>query len=1363
MSNSVDDVKPRKGRPPQQKALATALSKPAIAVSTSVQRVNSRKGAPKKVQATTSARRSTQQLRQRQVARTPTRSSADQITLTNTISNEPFGDPKFIANILPWICDIDTTRFRHAVQGKCVFISITEIETLLRLEKYEGKEAHNSHIISLIRPGGTFAYKLLCNAIHDLGPLYNEKYQEMLLLLPVDQRPTTKTSSHGTVDVATMRAGSNTANDGTVTCNILLVNDDGADNGGHIQRLKQHLHRVNTHLCKTTADHSDLTCLSGDVKDCFVPMQALTEKDALQLTYRAQQAATRRVTGRQPISDRTPGVAIPGARQDTSDKVEGGRQFVLSSAKQLLSDPHYYEGVTSGGKSGVGVGGGDDTVDEDILESCIVIGNAGQGKTTLSKRVIADIMETTTGNLAKIEFIFYVPCRDLTRIQSTDWCVFLGLDQLRISTQDQSSLLNYLSEHSDQVLIVIDGIDELGSGGFGKGSAAQAVILRSSSSNHSLLPAAIVVATSRPCAEAYQHIPHFRLRFRLLGFSADQLYAYCSRQLGEEVAKKCMEELSQRNNCLLKEGIRQSPLLCALLIQQYPINNSLPSSVTLFYDHYLRSSVAKLEKRRGKFGQVRLAHDVISHCSGGRHFSCGDLVSIPVVIEHHLERYVKETSNNDEECDHHAVELVKALHNLDTMCLATYQRGMATFTSTLSTLHQSICQDLGLLLNPGMHPSAVSSTQTVSLTHLTLQEWCASRCIISSDSCVDIIRSCINTVGTDLNTLVFWQFVFGALKPDLLHSSLLALKSENSISDYSFKSKKKMLLFLMRCLMESHISLQHNRTGNPNQDVDAIIHRCYAMSANLLASDGIDVSGIHLEVVDVMALHTVLELVDNVKSLDLGHCNLSGDSVILLSDQLDKCVKVDLRGANLTAAPLASISSTLSRSTRRTLQVLDISNTELTSGSADGAALAGCVKHPSLTYLNAHHTVLGNDGLAAFASNLAPCNNLTDLALGSCSLDSGCGSDLATLVTQLPHLYSLWLDTNSLCNSDVSCVLSSLHSHDTIQHLFFNNNRLTDELAASVVDFLQARRSREHTGSVSTTLPPCVVYLSGSGVTIRLLQEVATSSQCGGDVIDIGSRYATGTSVRTESIDHLVSVHGGGLQGKVDDSMMSSLGQYLATNTDLDQLDIATCNITDAGATALATSGLADNTVLKCLRLLRNRIQLSGVVSILQAVTSPQSHVSALGLEDNPVFHDIQPSHADCRLLCQLLSGFHQLRFISFSHTAMSDEVGASILHSLHHHARIEWMDMANNEIDDATVHALVDMMKKNTSLRLISLNNCKITDDSIQAMLQSPGIMRMEGVHLYGNPCSMDKLRPPLYNSRLWYSNSTVLEFISD
>ncbi|XP_065185934.1 uncharacterized protein LOC135816755 [Sycon ciliatum] len=198
MSNSVDDVKPRRGRPPQQKALATALSKPAIAVSTSVQRVNSRKGAPKKVQATTSTRRSTQQLRQRQVARTPTRSSADQIALTNTISNEPFGDPKFIANILPWICEIDTTRFRHAVQGKCVFISITEIETLLRLEKYEGKEKHNSHIISLIRPGGTAAYKLLCNAIHDLGPLYNEKYQEMLLLLPVDQRPTTKTSSHET-------------------------------------------------------------------------------------------------------------------------------------------------------------------------------------------------------------------------------------------------------------------------------------------------------------------------------------------------------------------------------------------------------------------------------------------------------------------------------------------------------------------------------------------------------------------------------------------------------------------------------------------------------------------------------------------------------------------------------------------------------------------------------------------------------------------------------------------------------------------------------------------------------------------------------------------------------------------------------------------------------------------------------------------------------------------------------------------------------------------------------------------------------------------------------------------------------------
>ncbi|XP_065188008.1 uncharacterized protein LOC135818540 [Sycon ciliatum] len=1274
-------------------------------------------------------------------------------------SEDPFKHTDFLSNILLWIGKLDADQFRRAVQSKGFFTDVAQLQELQRVKKYEGNEAHNSYIINIIQPGGNLAYSLLCDAIHGMSPLYDNMYRKMILLLPEDQRGTTD------VHVATTPAANNTATNVTVTRYTLARNDDGADIGGHVQRLKQHLNRVNTRLCKTTADHSDLTCLSGDVKDCFVPMQALTEKDALQLTYRAQQAATRRVTGRQPISDRTPGVAIPGARQDKSDKVEGGRQFVLSSAKQLLSDPHYYEGVTSGGKSCAGVGGGDDTVDEDILESCIVIGNAGQGKTTLSKRVIADVMETTTGNLAKIEFIFYVPCRDLKRIKSADWCVFLELDHLRISTGAQSTLLNYLSEHSDQVLIVIDGIDELGKDGFGNKSVARTVIVRSSSSNHSLLPDAIVIATSRPCAEVYHHIQHFSLRFRLLGFSADQLFAYCSRQLGEEAAKKCMEELSQRTNCLLKEAIRQSPLLCALLVQQYPINNSLPSSVTLFYDHYLRSSVAKLEKRREKkFGQVRLSHDVISHCSGGRHFSCGDLVSIPVVIEHHLERYVKETSINDEECDHHAVELVKALHNLCTMCLATYQRGMATFTSTLSTLHQSLCQDLGLLLNPGMHPSAVGSTQTVSLTHLTLQEWCASRCIISSDSCVDIIRSCIKTVGTDLNTLVFWQFVFGALKPDILFSSLLALKSENSVRDHVAKSKKKMLLFMMRCLMENRISLQHNRAlGNPNQNTDIVTHSCYAMSANLLAGDGIDVRGIHLAVVDVMALHTVLELVDHVKSLDLSICDLSSDSVILLSSQLDKCVKVNLRQANLTEAALASISSTLSRSTRRTLQLLDINHTKLTSGSADGAALAGCVKHQSLMQLGAADTQLGDDGLAAFVSNLAPCCHLKQLMLGLCSLDSGCGSDLATLVTKLPNLCSLWLNDNLLSNSDVSCVLSSLHSHDSIQHLHFQNNRLTDELAASVVDFLQARRGREHTGSVSAKLPQCRVYLNGTGVTIRLLQEVATSNQCGNDKISIGSCCATGTSVQTRSIDDLVSSYGGNFPGHVDDFMMASLGQYLATNTGLDKLNIAQCNITDTGATALATSGLAHNTVLKYLALDSNRIQLSGVVSILQAVTSPQSHVSALVLQRNPVFSGVQPSHADCRLLCQLLSRFHRLCFISFGATGMSDEVGASILHSLHHHTRIEWMDVAGNEIGNATVHALVDMMRKNASLRLICLENCKITDDGIQAMLKSPGIMGMEGVHLYGNPCSMDKLQPPLHNSELNYSSSTILEFISD
>eukprot|EP00117_Sycon_ciliatum_P041744 scpid39614/ scgid3325/ len=911
-------------------------------------------------------------------------------------SEDPFKHPDFLYNILLWIGKLDADQFRRAAQSRGFFTDLAQLQELQRIKKYEGNDAHNSQIINIIQPGGNLAYSLLCDAIHGMSPLYDNMYRKMILLLPEDQPGTTDVPANSIpsdVSIPTtsvnvdLPAASSRTTDGMMTLTTQGVNEE-ADTSGHVQRLVQHLNSMNEDLCNTTADHSDLIGLSSNVRQYFVPLQAITEKDAVRLMHRARQRTTRFTLGRQQPLGRKASTVTMGADEDESSDVEGGEPFDLSSVVQLLARPCHGPGA--------GVGSGD----ADILEkSCMVIGHAGQGKTALCKRILAEVMETTTGAMNKVKFIFYVPCRDVTLVQSPDWCVFLGLDhpQLRLSRPEQKTLLHYLTEHSDQVMILLDGIDEEGSDAFREDSAARAVVLRSSSRRtRSCLMDATVITTSRPCSAASEFIMHCRRRFLLKGFSEDQLKVFCHKHLGTKNGQQCMAKLLRTANASLKEAIRGTPLLCALLVQQYHIADSLPSSITRFYEQYLCSALAKLELRRGeKFGKVRLTRAVTSHLHGTRLFEPGDLVNISTVIYHQLEGDI-EDNVDDEGCDHSAAQLVHALKALYQLCLQQLQRGSATFKAgSLTGHHLTVLQSLGLLVNAGRNPASIDSTSSVSLAHFTIQEWCATRAIVSSNNCVEDIKRCgIDTISLDTNTHMFWRFVFGSLKPEHLCPVLDAIKCSSKASNG--KVSRKMLLFLMNCFLENCQSLEKADMlqYEPDLDTGDSTTCCYASAAHLLAVDGIGLEYIHLEIVDVMAICNVLDFLPQINKLEVYGSDLSHDGIHMLSSQLDKCVEVHIGGNKLTGVPLQHISNALSSSTRAILRILYLGDAEI-SGSADGAALARCVQHPSLMRLDASKSALGNDGLAAFVSNLEPCSHLTDLALAGCVLKSGCGSDLA--------------------------------------------------------------------------------------------------------------------------------------------------------------------------------------------------------------------------------------------------------------------------------------------------------------------------------------------------------------------------------
>eukprot|EP00117_Sycon_ciliatum_P043489 scpid102311/ scgid31478/ len=104
--------------------------------------------------------------------------------------SDPFGDPRFVSNHMRWIETLNADAFRAKIQALGLLTSIQEIADL-KLKQTNGENpAHNSHVISLINPGGNLAYKLLCQAIYSMNPiLHTAKFNEMILLLPENQRP----------------------------------------------------------------------------------------------------------------------------------------------------------------------------------------------------------------------------------------------------------------------------------------------------------------------------------------------------------------------------------------------------------------------------------------------------------------------------------------------------------------------------------------------------------------------------------------------------------------------------------------------------------------------------------------------------------------------------------------------------------------------------------------------------------------------------------------------------------------------------------------------------------------------------------------------------------------------------------------------------------------------------------------------------------------------------------------------------------------------------------------------------------------------------------------------------------------------
>eukprot|EP00117_Sycon_ciliatum_P047353 scpid102029/ scgid3212/ len=93
------------------------------------------------------------------------------------MAGNPYKTQEFVSRIHVWLQDVDPVWLRGLVQKEGL-ISFDQLE---RLRKIKDIAEHNAELISILCPGGTKSYLVLCSVIHQMG--YIDQYLEMLRIV----------------------------------------------------------------------------------------------------------------------------------------------------------------------------------------------------------------------------------------------------------------------------------------------------------------------------------------------------------------------------------------------------------------------------------------------------------------------------------------------------------------------------------------------------------------------------------------------------------------------------------------------------------------------------------------------------------------------------------------------------------------------------------------------------------------------------------------------------------------------------------------------------------------------------------------------------------------------------------------------------------------------------------------------------------------------------------------------------------------------------------------------------------------------------------------------------------------------------
>ena len=834
-------------------------------------------------------------------------------------------------------------------------------------------------------------------------------------------------------------------------------------------------------------------------------------------------------------------------------------------------------------------------------KSILVTGKAGIGKTLYCQKLLRDwadnrLFQTQTDlQLPDFKFAYLLTFRnlnllvdeELTLKEILERCSFLD-DQCLRSNMDTFPL-EYILDHSEEVLIIIDGFDEYSKQGQDyiagdcheeypncserrmKIAALCAKLIRKK-----ILKQATIMITSRPDESDKLSKIEFDRIAEVTGFSEQQVTEYIERYFrqNESFKRTVLEHITKNENLV---SFAHIPVLCALMCSyfEYILKKSkrledLPVSVSKLYDEVLNIFTTNhIEKKIPNFIRRESTLDVLSK------FAADSLLKgMYLFEEEELKRLTSE-------------EVVEELR--------------------ISGL---------LHCGPPFNVSFSEKTKYFCFSHLTLHEYLAARWFVKEKT--------IRLFGKV--SIVVYQFIAGILskrEDSVLMDELMKnitfsgnksyLLQAKCLNEYQNKEYAKKHLsnaahdeeIVLSCMNDVDItdllflldvfsSLNEEKTSQSNQQQPSNCFRalsfldssltpsrvgriCRFLQSNITGFS----RGLTLTFCGCGLNDDFIQCICGLVFTKPFELYLSGNQITDTgASRLSKALKqstmpvtVLLLGANqITDAGAASLSEALKQSTCQ-LTTLYLNDNQITDAGV--ASLSEALKQTTcqLTALFLECNQITDDGVASLSEALRQTTcELTTLGLADNQItDDGVASLSEALKQSTCHLIDLKLGRNKITDAGAASLSEALkQSTCQLTTLYLNDNQITDAGVASLSEALK-----------QTTCQLTALFLECNQITddgVASLSEALRQSTCQLTTLDLADN-------------------------RITDDGVASLSEALKQSTShLIELKLGRNKITDAGAASLSVALKQSTCQLKVLDLGENRITLARATSVVEAL-----------------------------------------------------------------------------------------------------------------------------------------------------------------